>query len=152
MAKQVKSTRTILLVDDERAQRESVRKILRREGYKVVEAANYNEALAVFRSYVKEIVLLLSDVALPDGNGCDLAVALQNEKPDVRVLFVSGGVGSEVCQYYGLDLADIHFLGKPIQTAELVSRVARVLCAEPVAFPRIQSPKTFSASGAFTSD
>ena len=64
--------------------------------------------------------LLIADISLPDGNGCELAIAMREKKPDLRVLFVSGHVGAEVCRFYGLDVTDLHFLRKPGGVPRLV--------------------------------
>src|SRR5438270_12789032 len=94
--------RTILVVDDEEFDRTSASRVLQTKGYTVLEAQSYSDAMAVFDMHRNEVSFLVADVSLPDGNGCALAVAMRNEQPDLRVLFVSGHVGAEVCKYYGL--------------------------------------------------
>jgi len=79
-------------------------------------------------------VLLITDISLPGGNGCELAIALREQKPDLRVLFVSGHVGAEICRYYSLDIFDEHFLPKPFVGTDLISRVKQVL-GSPDRFP-----------------
>ncbi len=102
--------------------------------------------MAVFDLHRAAVQFLVSDISLPDGNGCALAIALRKQQPDLRVLFVSGHVGAEVCKYYRLDVTDIHFLGKPFGAAKLMNHVHQVLtAAEP--FPRLYAPKTRAASG-----
>ena len=97
----------------------------------------------VFEANRDRIDLFLADIALPDGNGCELAVAMRQQKPNLRVLFVSGHVGSEVCRFYGLDVTDEHFLRKPFRPSELVKSVERVLSVT-AAFPKLV-PKTRTA-------
>ena len=63
--------------------------------------------------------LLIADVALGDGNGCDAALMMRNQKPDLRVLFTSFHVGSEVLRFYGLEVTDEHFLQKPFSPSAL---------------------------------
>jgi DNA-binding response OmpR family regulator len=136
---------TILVVDDEEMERLEMADHLRGAGYNVLEAENYTDALALCNSK-KGISFLVADIALPDGNGCNLATALRQSVPNLAVLFVSGHVGSEACQYYGLNVTDLHFLRKPFPPKELVARVQRVLASgDP--FPNLYVPKTWSSSG-----
>jgi len=118
---------TILVVDDEEIDREEMRRLLQGEGYTVVEADTYQAAITAFEANRYSIGLLVSDVSIPGGNGCDIAIALRKQKPDLRVLFVSGHVGAEICKYYGFEVSDEHFLRKPFAPKELLSRVTQVL-------------------------
>jgi DNA-binding response OmpR family regulator len=138
-----KSKKTILLLDDEETERANASQILHGEGWNVLEADCCKDALMVFEANRDRIDLLLADIALPDGNGCELALAIRQQKPHLRVLFVSGHVGSEVCRFYGLDVTDEHFLRKPFRPSELVKSVERVLSAT-AAFPTL-IPKTRTA-------
>ena len=126
-------TQTVLVIDDEASDREMMSEKLRREGYRVLEANAYQDALRVFRRN-GEIDLIVSDVSLPGGNGCELAMAIRKQKPDIRMLFVSGHVGAEVCRFYGLELSDLHFLRKPFSAADLLSRVRWILHSTQVCF------------------
>jgi DNA-binding response OmpR family regulator len=135
---------TILVVDDEESDRAAVRNTLKREGFHVLEAETYDEALTVCET-TPGITFLVADVALPDGNGCALAIAVRHKLPNLKVLFVSGHVGSEACRYYGLDVSDSHFLRKPFAPHELVDRVKEVIASED-AFPNLYVPKTWSAT------
>ncbi len=69
-------TRTILLVEDEAFVREVAYEVLSRAGYRVLTAGNATEALQAFREHAGAVQLLLTDVVLPDRNGCDLALEL----------------------------------------------------------------------------
>jgi len=135
--------KTLLVVDDEESERSIARRILQSEGCTVLEADSYKNALTVFEQNRQGVDLLIADLSLPDGNGCELALTMQQENPDLRVLFVSGHVGAEVCRFYGLDVTDLHFLSKPFQPAELVNSVRRVFAAS-MPFPRMV-PKTRTA-------
>jgi DNA-binding response OmpR family regulator len=137
---------TVLVVDDEQCDRSSASQALLEDGHKVLVAENYSEAMAIFYANIDHITLLVADLALPDGNGCVLAVAMRNQKPDLRVLFISGHVGTEACKYYGLELDDLHLLEKPFQPSEFLNRVRMVLTARN-RFPRLVVPKTFTSTG-----
>jgi DNA-binding response OmpR family regulator len=134
---------TILVVDDEETDRKAMMDGLTREGYDVVSAETYEQAIALCDSG-PPISFLVADVALPDGNGCALAIAARQKLPDLRVLFVSGHVGGEACRYYGLDVTDSHFLRKPFTAQDLVARVNEVM-GSAEAFPDLYVPKTWSA-------
>jgi DNA-binding response OmpR family regulator len=118
---------TILLVDDEETDRNVVRQILQTKGFRVLEADTYQRALSVFAENDDSIDLLLTDISLPGGNGCELWVSMRKRKTDLKVLFVSGHVGAEVCRFYGLQQSDFHFLGKPFKATYLLARVIQVL-------------------------
>jgi DNA-binding response OmpR family regulator len=120
-------SRLLLLVDDEEIDREEVRRTLADEDFRIIEADTYQKALAVFELHRDAIVLLITDISLPGGNGCELAIALRKQKSDLRVLFISGYVGAEIGLYYSLDISDEHFLRKPFTAADLISRVRQIL-------------------------
>jgi len=119
--------RTVLVVDDEKSQRDLIRDILRLEAYAVLEAADYEEALAVQGRHLGEIDLLLIDLSLPGRNGYELSKALLAVEPDLAVLFVSGHAGAELCKSFNMPVTDVHFLQKPFPPAELVRRVKFLL-------------------------
>src|SRR2546427_12748047 len=100
------SAETLLLVDDEDSDLERMRQVLLGAGYTVVKADTYQSALEVFEGHRHTVRVLVSDISLPGGNGCELALAIRHHKPDLRVLFVSGHVGAEVFRYYGLEVTD----------------------------------------------
>ena len=131
---------TILVVDDEANDREEMRRLLQGEGYTVVEADTYQAAMTAFEANRYAIGLLVSDVSIPGGNGCEIAIALRQQNPDLRVLFVSGHVGAEICKYYGFEVSDEHFLRKPFAPTELLARVTQVLNSEQTS-PQLGPPK-----------
>ncbi len=81
---------TVLVVDDEPAIRMLVCEVLDELGYAAAEAGDAREGLAVLRSD-RPIDLLITDVGLPNGmNGRQLADAARRERPELRVLFITG--------------------------------------------------------------
>lgn len=135
-----------LVVDDEEKDRLIIGKALRRRFQPVIEAESYSEAMAVFDQYRGAVQLLVADIALPDGNGCSLALAIQKQNSDLRVLFISGQVGSEISKYYGLDVVGLHFLKKPFRSAQFLERVEAVMNADEK-FPPLYFPKALTSSG-----
>jgi DNA-binding response OmpR family regulator len=135
----------ILVVDDEQVERDEMAAALKHAGHEVLEAENYTDALALYEAN-PSITFLVADVALPDGNGCNLATALRQRNTALGVLFVSGHVGSEACRYYGLDVTDLHFLRKPFAADDLVERLNRVVNTGDL-FPQLYVPKTWTSTG-----
>jgi PAS domain S-box-containing protein len=83
-------TETILLVEDEDEVRTVLHQILTDKGYRVIQAAAGDEALAMARIFRGTIHLLLTDVTMPEMKGTELATRLLPERPQMRVLFMSG--------------------------------------------------------------
>jgi CheY-like chemotaxis protein len=117
---------TILLVEDYRRIRELARKILTRQGYRVLTAGSGDEALSLAATYDGTIDLLLTDVMMPGLSGPDLAQRVHRVRPHVPVLYMSGeGSGP-------LGVADPEgrggaFLQKPFTPASLAQKVREVL-------------------------
>ena len=102
---------------------------LEADGYTVVQAGNYETAMEIFNLQGGKIDLLIADISLPGHNGCDLARNVLKIRPETRILFVSGHAGAEVVRFYGLSVADVHFLRKPFETASLLARVHRLMAS-----------------------
>jgi CheY-like chemotaxis protein len=81
---------TILLVEDEGAVRQLVAETCKLSGYKVLEAANGEDALRLARQYDEGIDLLVTDIVMPQMGGNDLARHLGRSHPGLKVLFMSG--------------------------------------------------------------
>ncbi len=117
----------ILLVEDEESLRELVRCVLESYGYNVIDAANGRCAFDVWKEHGSRVDLLLTDIVMPDGvTGRDLADALKQEKPNLRVLF-SSGYSSDII---GKDfvLSDgVNFLQKPYNPQTLAEVVRECL-------------------------
>jgi len=135
-------TNFILLVDDESGIRNLVSRRLRREGYRVVEAADAQEALALIAPQADDLALVISDVVMPNGSGPGLAASLRKERPDLPVIFMSGFAGGDVPDLMQ-DFQGAVFLAKPLRMDSLMDVVGRFLkpaplpdAGEPVESPR----------------
>ena len=118
---------TILLVDDDEAIRGFTRRILIQQGFHVIEASDGAEALEVASVYAQPIDLLLTDVIMPKVNGLLLAQQLLQERPAVRVLYMSGYVEKSL-------LVAKHpesiLLQKPFTPQTLIAAVRQVFASE----------------------
>jgi two-component system cell cycle sensor histidine kinase/response regulator CckA len=120
--------KTILVIDDEESQRETLSDILSRAGFRVLTGGGYADGVSLYQQYGPEIALLLVDVSLPQANGFELAKALCGIEPGLRVLFMSGGVGAELCRYYGVSAATAgNLLSKPVASGALLRKIRQLL-------------------------
>ena len=123
---------TVLLVEDEDAVRSLVRQVLAAEGYRVLTAGDGDEALRMASEHGRGIDLLLTDLVMPGMTGRELALQLQPQHPETRVLFMSGystaayGESGELGEH-------AQFLHKPFTPEALVRRVRELLAAPPAA-------------------
>lgn len=121
---------TILVVEDEQDVRQLFRKILEQAGYAVVDASDGEHALEVAREIGHGFDLLLTDVVMPNMGGLELAVELQSERPDLKVLFVSGYGGSNMLDRGSLPPGKA-FLPKPFTPEALLRKLRLVLGPAP---------------------
>jgi PAS domain S-box-containing protein len=81
----------VLLVEDDFAVREITQHLLETHGYSVWKAPSAQEALELWRTHAAEVDLLLTDLVMPGApTGRELAERLQREKPQLKVIFMSG--------------------------------------------------------------
>jgi two-component system, cell cycle sensor histidine kinase and response regulator CckA len=117
---------TILLVEDESGVRAFVRIALQRFGYRIIESDTAEAALILLKEYAAPIHLLLTDVVLPGMDGIELASHVTRERPDTRVLVMSGyarGAGS----IGGRLDPSIHLLEKPFTAQALLTKTRELL-------------------------
>jgi two-component system cell cycle sensor histidine kinase/response regulator CckA len=117
---------TILLVEDEPAVRALAAQVLRGRGYTVLEAINGEEALRLVKGLEPEIVLLVTDVIMPQMNGKELADRLQAIHPALKILYASGYTENTIVHHGVLD-PGVAFLSKPFTPTGLAHKVREVL-------------------------
>jgi two-component system, cell cycle sensor histidine kinase and response regulator CckA len=122
----VRSHATILLVEDESPVRTLTGRMLEHVGYRVLSAATPAEACALFDAHAQEVTVLVTDVVMPDMHGPALAQRLVAQRPDLRVLFMSG-YSDAIPESTGTRRTA--FLQKPFVAAHLVTTVEALLNA-----------------------
>jgi DNA-binding response OmpR family regulator len=111
----------ILVADDEVMLRNLIRTVLFNEGYQVLTAADGNEALVLSRGCQEHIDLLLFDVEMPHLDGISAYKRISGERPDTKVLFMSGGtVQSALPEPWP-------FMAKPFNSKTLLAKVSDIL-------------------------
>lgn len=115
---------TILLVEDEDAVRMFGARALRNKGCTVLEADSGESALELLKSAEQTIDLLVTDVVMPRMDGPTLAEHVRNNRPDIKVIYISGyaedAFRSQVDE-------TINFLPKPFSLGQLAAKVKGVL-------------------------
>lgn len=114
--------RRILLVDDDEAVRDVLRRALLAAGYHVTEAATGEEAVVAFEKECPDV--LLTDLVLPPPNGQELAALCRDHCPDTLLVFMSGFSEEEL---HELDIRQVVFLPKPIEPAKLIQSLEQLL-------------------------
>ena len=117
---------TVLVVEDEDGVRELLWKVLTDHGHTVLEARHGREALSVASGYGHPIQLLLTDVVMPEMGAGQLVDELLAERPELKVLYISGYTNDEVMRR-GITRSDAAFIDKPFTPVELMQKVREVL-------------------------
>jgi PAS domain S-box-containing protein len=121
----------VLVVEDEPAIRELVRRTLESAGLVVIEAENGRQALDIFALGGDPPKLVLTDVIMPELNGRELSDAMADMHPNLPVLFMSGYTGDDVLARSLLP-ETAPFIQKPFAPEELLSRVRGMLAGAPI--------------------
>jgi PAS domain S-box-containing protein len=119
---------TVLLVEDETMVRAVLKKVLVSAGYKVLEAANAEEASVIGAEFAGAIHALLTDVVMPGKTGPELVRHLTSIRPALRVLYISGYAPNARELASGLEIG-VAFLQKPISPPQLLATLRDVLDA-----------------------
>lgn len=120
----IRPTGKILVIDDEVAMLDFLGNILRHHNYDVMISSNPEEALETIKNETLDLVIV--DVVMPGKSGFDIHHTIIEEKINVPVVFLTGLQNKEV-RYQALRDGVDHFLQKPIEPAELLSRVEGIM-------------------------
>lgn len=124
-----RGSETILVVEDESQLRALIVRTLRERGYRVLDAADGRKAMLVAAVHSGPIHLLITDIVMPELSGGDLAARLQEVRPGLRVIFVSG-YSDDAIERHGVLAPDSVFLQKPVRPDDLARVVREILDAQ----------------------
>jgi CheY-like chemotaxis protein len=130
---------TLLVVEDEDALRTVTTRILTRAGYRVLAAADGEQALQICQSDPAAIDLLLTDVIMPKMLGNEVAARVQRIRPDLPVVYMSG-YAQPVLTENGTLPAGVTIVEKPFTSRELLDRIHTVLHPPEGADPLVPVP------------
>ena len=119
---------TVLLAEDEAPLRRLATRVLKRNGYRVLAAANGEEALHLYEVHAGEIDILVTDIVMPRLGGVALAGEIRRRASGLPVLFMSGHTEGELLAQVP-DAAAGSFLAKPFRPVDLGEQVRRLLNA-----------------------
>jgi PAS domain S-box-containing protein len=120
---------TILLVEDDDEVRQVASRILRRNGYRVLEAGNGADALRVCEGEHDPVDLIVTDLVMPEMGGSELAKKIREQQPDARILFTSGYTEDAVVRQSLLQEGEA-FIEKPFTPAKLANKAREMLSTE----------------------
>lgn len=129
--KQIQPHETILVVEDEGVMLNSLIRILKLEGYKVLQAKNGIEGLKVCQEHQGPIDLLLTDVIMPQMTGPEMAAIAEKIRPEMKVLYMSGFTNGTITDQ-GILSPSTHFISKPFQIPELKKKLRDLLDPEAI--------------------
>ncbi|MFA4973017.1 MAG: PAS domain S-box protein [bacterium] len=123
-----RGSETILLAEDDDAVRRVAERILVGAGYRVLTAANGQEAVGLMERHGREVDLLVTDVVMPQMGGHDLAEHLARLRPELKVIYVSGYTDDAIA-HHGVLEPGTHLVAKPFTAVALTQKVREVLDA-----------------------
>ena len=120
---------TVLVVEDEVAILDLIKRSLDKFGYKVLAAETSSEALNLESDCNEEIALLITDVIMPEINGWDLANRLRSNRPNMKCLYMSGYTADVIANQGALE-ENVNFIQKPFSIKNLIAKVHEALNAK----------------------
>ena len=118
----------ILVVDDDFMVRRFICAALEREGYRVTEASNGDEAVSALERAAP--TLLITDLTMPQKDGFGVIVEAVLKYPEMKICAISGGLNPQsgcTSPSSAMVLGAHHFLAKPFEREELVQAVRALL-------------------------
>ncbi|NCO84375.1 MAG: hypothetical protein COW90_00260 [Nitrospirae bacterium CG22_combo_CG10-13_8_21_14_all_44_11] len=117
---------TILLAEDEESVRKLIKEVLEADGYRVVEAADGEEAVNKFMENKDRIDILLLDIVMPKMSGREVYERIKKIKPDIKLLMASGYPADFISQK-GILEEGLNFIAKPMSPPKLLKKMREVL-------------------------
>jgi CheY-like chemotaxis protein len=121
-----RGSETILLVEDEKEVLKIASRILKRQGYRILEAASGEEALKICKENREPIHLLLTDVVMPQMSGRQLKDQLERACENFKVLYMSGYTDNAIV-HHGVLERGVNYIQKPFTLDGLARKVREVL-------------------------
>ncbi len=118
-----KREHVILIVDDEIGIREFLAAYLQSKDFKILTAGSAEEALDIWAESHDQIELLVTDIVMPGMNGKALAERLSEQKPSLKIVFMSGYLPEEIAE----ETLEGVFFKKPFHPHEFLEKVREVL-------------------------
>jgi PAS domain S-box-containing protein len=122
--------RRLLVVEDEVGVRRVIVRMLESAGYRVIEASDGAEALAVIAVHHEEVDAVVTDVSMPVMDGITMARELRRSRPDLPLLFISGNAEAGILDEFG---AGVSMLSKPFPSARLLTTINAMLSTQRLA-------------------
>ena len=115
---------TVLVVDDDTAVRNLSLTLLRRCGFRTLEAFDGESGLSTFLRHQNDVDLVLTDVVMPKVSGPQMVDKILESNPSVKVVFMSGTQNNTLPQCHGRELPVIH---KPFGAEKFTTCIREVL-------------------------
>jgi signal transduction histidine kinase/CheY-like chemotaxis protein len=116
----------ILVVEDEPSVLAIVERTLKKQGFQVITAENPEEAEEIFKEQWQDIILLISDVVMPEFDGPELYRRLKVIRPDLKVIFMSGYTDISAPRAGIKDIGTV-FLQKPFPSKKMIDAVCKLV-------------------------
>jgi len=116
---------TVLVVEDQEQVLRVTERALTRSGFTVLATSSSEEALTLLATR-DDVEVLLSDVVMPKIGGLELARRAREQRPDLKIVFMSGYAGGLLIEQLR-ELGGVTTLEKPFRPSDLVARVRQVL-------------------------
>jgi CheY-like chemotaxis protein len=121
-----RGSETVLVVEDEEEVRKLAAQILKKQGYKVLEALQGGDALLICEQHRNAVHLMLTDVVMPGMSGHHLAKRLESLQPGMKILYMSGYADNAIAQH-GVLGEGVNYIQKPFTVDGLARKVREVL-------------------------
>lgn len=119
---------TVLIVDDNQQIRELVKRMLKREGYDVLEWANPRSAIEHLETTQDDISFALIDGVMPEMLGPSVAIEIERLRPGVPIMLMSGHEAPMFREFF--ERPNRHFIAKPFVIGDLIARISSLIPGE----------------------
>lgn len=121
---------TILVVEDDAATREALQALLEVSQFNVLTASDGTQGLALYDQSVQPVLLVISDIVMPEMGGIELYRQIHQKHPETKILFITGHPLNEHDQIK-LEEGSIHWLQKPFSVREFNQAIQNLLGPRP---------------------